>query len=640
MINISEDDAMLFEQNGFSKEQVGATINHYREQGLNDDEIQGRINNKIGEFKGALNPVQQTQEQPKGIDLTPSGIINNVSGAVADTIATPVEMIKSGETNPKKAYSAVANRRKEFEKEYKKQAPILSGAKDLGADLVGYSMLPIAKGGNLLANFAKNAVVQGGVPMALESVKRGGNALGGLAGGSLLGAGVQALPYVGRVAGVVPGVGKLVSRTVGRVKPETIERAVKADSKALDLTEKEAQNLLMDTTEAVRKNYKDLLQKRGETVGNLLNELPEDKTFTAEQLLNNYDSILNNYSLSKNEALNPARNATQKELAKIEDLLYSKADENLQGLKDTINEAKYPKGKLEVLHHSYGKNKWSTAINSIDNSITEANRWFNDEILGTLKKHPEWVNDPEKITMLENQIYQKAHVPEDYLQEMYNKFYNIVGGGQLDKEASAILPKELYDINKNISNMVDWDKPGAALKNDVLEQIYLSNANKISDLSPELAQANKAYSDLMDFQKNEGVRRILNNQNNIDTASSALRNYNSTVTKGNTNRNIQDLENILVNNGYEPFLNNIDDVNAAMDLLNIRGTGDSWLANLATQATRPALKAVRAYNQSNIPIYIDNIKQAVSPLAQRLLAPLAVKGAAPLLYGGVQYNEQ
>ena len=252
--------------------------------------------------------------------------------------------------------------------------------------------------------------------------------------------------------------------------------------------------------------------------------------------MNNYDAILNNYSLSKNANLNPARNATQKEISKIEDLL---------------------------------------------------------------------------------------------------------GGNMPDiaKAQNEVSPKELYDINKNISNMIDWDKPSAQLKHDVLEQIYLSNANKLSELSPELAQANKAYADLMDFQKNEGVRRILNNQNNIDTASSALRGYNSTVTKGNTNRNIQDLENLLVDNGYEPFLGNIDDVNAAMDLLNIRGTGNSWLANLATQATRPALKAVRAYNRGNLPNVISNIKETLSPLAQRLLTPLAVKGTAPVLYGGVQYND-
>ena len=37
MININNEDAKLFESKGFNKEKVGATIEHYRLQGLSDD---------------------------------------------------------------------------------------------------------------------------------------------------------------------------------------------------------------------------------------------------------------------------------------------------------------------------------------------------------------------------------------------------------------------------------------------------------------------------------------------------------------------------------------------------------------------------------------------------------------------------
>ena len=113
--------------------------------------------------------------------------------------------------------------------------------------------------------------------------------------------------------------------------------------------------------------------------------------------------------------------------------------------------------------------------------------------------------------------------------------------------------------------------------------------------------------------------------NKIDSASSALRNYNSTVTKGNTNRNIQDLENLFVKEGAQPFLNDIDDVNAAMDLLNARSTGDSWLANLTTQLSRPALKGVRYLNQKGIPETMVNFSNKVSPEIRRLLTPALVQ---------------
>jgi hypothetical protein len=148
---------------------------------------------------------------------------------------------------------------------------------------------------------------------------------------------------------------------------------------------------------------------------------------------------------------------------------------------------------------------------------------------------------------------------------------------------------------------------------------------RLLNLSPELAEANANYAQLKNFQNNEGLKRILRPGDNIDSASSALKNYNSTVTKGNTNRNIQDLENVLVNEGYEPFLANIDDVNAAMDLNNVRGTGDSWLANLTTNLTRPMLKGVRELNRREIPQKIQLLGQNIGNLNQRLLPPVLVK---------------
>lgn len=70
MINISEDDVKVFKQNGFTKEQIGATVNHYRKMGLSDDEIQTKINNKINSFdvegkteNKKFNPLKATPEE-------------------------------------------------------------------------------------------------------------------------------------------------------------------------------------------------------------------------------------------------------------------------------------------------------------------------------------------------------------------------------------------------------------------------------------------------------------------------------------------------------------------------------------------------------------------------------------------------
>jgi hypothetical protein len=197
----------------------------------------------------------------------------------------------------------------------------------------------------------------------------------------------------------------------------------------------------------------------------------------------------------------------------------------------------------------------------------------------------------------------------------------------------------------NIKNYpLDWSKTSTKDRQSILKQVYGEFQRRLGNLSPELRNANYNYSKLAKFDDNEGVRQIINPNiikgENIDSASRALRNYNSTVTKGNTNRNIQDLEKILIENGKEPFLNDIDDVNAAMDLLTQPKTGRNFLGaqTLAKGLVTPALKAVRKANQMGIPEKVQSIKEALAPLA-KLLPPWGAKGAANMLYGGVEYND-
>ena len=478
-----------------------------------------------------LSASQTKKEQPKenkGIDLTPSGMTRRLAAA---TVA-PFYGAKTGQW--------LVDSYKELRNIQEEKIPknLLEKGMDIGATF----LLPQAKilqAGKLapLVNNLVTGAYQGGLIGSVQGLQEG-KGLEGAAGGAGIGATLTAgLPLVGKVAQkgleLLPQTGGLFAKTLGRIQPETLKRAVQPDSIALDLTRDEAQNLLMNTTESLRNNYNQVLADKGNVVGGLLQDLPETTKFKADDIVQDYDKIFDNYSLSKNENLNPAIRATKKEMQDIEGMLYG-------------------------------------------------------------------------------------------------------------NENNLVSPKELYDINKNVSNMVRWDVPDSITKNDVLEQIYGQNAERISNLSPALKDANKVYSDLMDFQKNEGIRNILNKNNKIDTASSALRNYNSTITKGNTNRNVQDLEKILVENGYEPFINKVDDVNAAMDLLNARTTGDSWLANLATQMTRPALKATRGLNRAvqryQIPQKLENLKNFVGGW-ERYTTPGLYGAPVMMLQGGLQYND-
>ena len=171
---------------------------------------------------------------------------------------------------------------------------------------------------------------------------------------------------------------------------------------------------------------------------------------------------------------------------------------------------------------------------------------------------------------------------------------------------------DLQKIKEQIGKMVNWsDETARNYKNPILEQIYGRLNNRLSSLSPEMEAANRAYSDIAQFKKNEGLRSVLRNGDSIDSASTTLRNYNSTVSKGNTNRNIQDLENVLVQNGEKPFINTIDDINAAMDLANSRTTGRNFLGAtdlMKSLLITPTLKGIRALNHNaQLPILYEQL---------------------------------
>lgn len=504
-----------------------------------------------------------TQTRKKGIDLTPSHLIMDLPQKAGNAIASGViaPFTAARENIP---YSEAFNKefnRGEQQIEELHQAPVnkqLYNASKFGVDSAVYSRLPFLRGaqganlGTKAATFGANALIQGGIPGALEGLKEG-EPLQGAGFGTGVAAGLQSLPYVGKLAkpviNAIPATGNFIARTVGRVQPETLQRAVQPDSVALDLTKDQAQNLLMNTTERVQNAYKKLLTQRGEDVNKAVSGLKDlEQRIDTGSLANDISSTFNQYG---GDMINPARNLTG----------------NLENdLIDLVNSGSIPMPEIRE------------GLKIADNI------------------NPEMIN--------------------------------------------TISPLDLQKAKEQVGKMVNWsDETARSYKNPILEQIYGKFNNRLNKLSPELEQANLAYEGLRDFQRNEGLKRILKPGDNIDNASSALRNYNSTVTSGNKNRNIQDLENVLIGAGENPFLNSIDDVNAAMDLLNARATGDSWLANMATQLSRPVLKGIRELNRMGLAEKYNRLQQQIPESVKRLIIPMTVRGSSPLVFGGISNYE-
>lgn len=574
----------------------------------------------------------------KGIDITPSGLFKGSQNVVASALASP-GIAKRDNISIPEAYK----QNMETIEQYRQNNP--TPIQDFAVDTAGYLMLPELKGAGLGAR-ALTGLGQGALIGGLEGLKNEaslGSITKGAGLGGALGAGLNSA-----LSPIAKGVGNLANKmylnAFPGLKEDVVRRLINPNSKALDLDEVGAQQLLTNTTERVRDAYNQMLADKGNVVGKLLNDLPESKKFSANDILQDYDKIYNNYSLSKNEALNPAKNATQKEYAKIEDMLYGPDIDRNGIFKDEIEKLKFPHGTLEVQRgKKQGGKFWSHTLQNLENDITNANRRFNSDVIGNLKDNPSWAQDVDKITAMENYI-DNLHVPEDYKAQLYNRFYQAIGKSDiLDKGNNAISPKELYDINKNISNMVDWNKADSAMKNDVLEKMYGANAERISNLSPELKEANAEYSKLMDFKKNEGIRPILNNGEKIDQAASALRNYEGNISQGNRNRNINDLEKMLVEGKYtKPFLNDIDDVNAANELLKTVQTGFNPFGltdTLKNVVETPILKASRGINRmmENMPDKYKALGQKIPESVRRLLTVGALEQLP--LQGGISYEE-
>jgi hypothetical protein len=234
-------------------------------------------------------------------------------------------------------------------------------------------------------------------------------------------------------------------------------------------------------------------------------------------------------------------------------------------------------------------------------------------------------------------------LPEEIKAEYYDKLANSMD--DIYQKANTVSPLSLQGIKETIGQLAKWgDETARGYAEPVTEQIYGKFANRLSELSPQIKAANKAFSDLLKFKKNDTVAQILKgdlmNGDKLGGAPSALKSYKSSVNKGSGANNLKDLENLLVKEtGQQPFLNKIDDINAAMDLLKTENTGLGGAASIAKALlTRPVLSAVRGANRMELPQKLQNINEMLKPLG-RLMPGLGGKAAANMLYGGVEYND-
>ena len=540
-------------------------------------------------------------------------------------------------------------------------------------DVGSMFMLPganVFKGAGLGAragNAALTGGYQGGLIGGIESLRNEGD-LKGVIPGAALGAGLGGgLSAGGNTLGkVLPWIGERAGVAFGGISPETLRQSIKPNSIALDLSPDAAQRLLTNTTERVRNAYNNLLNRRGEAVENAAKSLKNlDARSYIGDIENDIKKVFDQYQGDK---INPARNMTGRLEQDLKDLVRSASpvidiDTELiptyTGNKNQYNREirnlykQNVKGKT-ILHPEQGeiyfpKNGVGETINKSGNDyeqlsllpqideITQKAKFQNIEGLIPGHKNRMQAKDFDVLRGRAN-LGEKtidtdikiANTPQGkmfYLNEKPLRSQDFIPNMEPGLEANNIIndndayfnsisPIDLQKIKEQVGKMVNWsDETARNYKNPILEQIYGRLNNRLSSLSPEMEAANRAYADIAQFKKNEGLRSVLRNGDSIDSASTTLRNYNSTVSKGNTNRNIQDLENVLVQNGEKPFINTIDDINAAMDLANSRTTGRNFLGAtdlMKSLLITPTLKGIRALNRNpQLPILYEQLGRQI-----------------------------
>lgn len=464
MINISAEDAKLFQDNGFTKEQIGATIQHYRSQGLSDDDIQVKINDRLSSFGKA--PVEEKQ----GIDLTPSGAYKKVvAGAVA-----PLRAAIHKESIPE-AYNAGLEAVEEFKP--------AKGAGDFIFDTAVYSRLPMLKGASTAGKvgaFAGNAAIQGGLPGLLEGAKEG-EALEGAGAGTGIAAGVQGalsgLPVVGRGISKVINAPKFQQGVANTLEALTsvpsdysktalqnelsgnsiFKGGFDADTAYIPIERKLRQaKEMLPTKESFASEYNKLGKRALEGMdaiknqaGAKINEVLEKLDVAPADisgLRNSVRSTLGNFARGGN--INPADIRASKEIDLINNMLGIKSQNQIGD--ELANYAKNNAIGGVVNSPEYNKEALEIAYDVLSQAVRKDKRWLKSQLNAQLPK----LSTQKRQEFIERLIEQ-ADDKIDNIDPSWSNYFPELQGLREDSTKGVDIARKMFDriVNKDFRNI-------------------------------------------------------------------------------------------------------------------------------------------------------------------------------------------
>ena len=583
-INLDAEQAKIFTDNGYTKDQVGATVNHYRSQGLSDEEIQNKINDKLTTLQGSVEKSGNlVQEIGQGLGQIPGAVAQGIGSIIGKTVQTGANLI----TNPLQTVSDIP-------------AAVVSGAASGVTDLgLGLYNLPGTisnlNGGNVKATTREdlvNAIApQGSIQRRIghEFAKAGQQVpLAEMAG--------EIAPYAygametGALKAIPTVAGKLATLgLIGTPTTQLSDRITSAGANALIAPETGGR----------------LMGKVGETIGKVANNTNKNIVSPLDEALRQNLAGISpeTYNSVKSELSNPATSATAKEIYLgndskgisnyMKDIIFGHANAEKVVTNDITNTKNSISDLFDNPNYDINNNKAlvnSAAINAT-NAIQEALKNLKTETgqaVGTAKENLSGITNPVQEglpSMTEHPIpLAKGYNISDIktgIDSIVDKF-----SGGIPNYIDAIGERKLVtNVHDMLSTIAETQKlnPNPQVNLSQLQQIkkYIQDETpfggttttegkalkdslrryvdeKITSQSEELAGANKNYSDLLNTIKE---------LRGIDKESLATKLANSNSISGlQTRAKLDMLDSAYPELGIADHLNKIDALNNKLDI--------------------------------------------------------------------------
>ena len=523
---------------------------------MDNKELVTKIINKYPEYKSQVTfeNVDSALKEKQGIDLTPSGLARKTAVA----ISTPIRQLRYGENKDEAKRNAKALIDNAFKNNISVQGL------GVAADVAPYFTMPqinAVKGvglGAKVGNLGLTGAYQGGISGGLESLKQEGD-----------------------LSGVVPGVA--IGGATGAAMPYAWEK-IKTPIKTVinnPVFKEKAANVIEAITSVPSDYTKRALDK----------ELAGQSIFKGKfNPKEAYQGIEKKLVEAKGKL--PSKEYYKQEYKKLGDKVRTKLQEKIK-----------PEEYFDEKYNELGQK----ALNSIDELNTNAG----NQVQKALSELPENTSFSAEDLMKDvDNIYgkdslsnnPKLNVANNQAGKEYKQIKKLVQGEQPKVEIESelipqvqspkqISPKELYDINRNVSALTQWNNPNAGVANDVLQQVYGSFSNRLNQLSPQLAEANSIYSNIMDLEKATGGL-------NPSTIGSKLRDYSTGgQVRSGVAQSFNAIDNLLPQE--QKFLQDAIDLNKQREAQNLlrQNVGESILNDISrydnsSYATQDAVRNI------------------------------------------------